>query len=93
MSPRDWNFPNWEKDTIRWENLTPEELTKKVHEVTGANENYIRSLIAKENNIVAGNFCGSVVASINFTCSGGSSSVFNSALKAPVESICTSSMI
>lgn len=56
MSPRDWNFSTWEKDTIRWENLTPEELTKKVHEVTGANENYIRSLIAKENNIDAGNF-------------------------------------
>jgi hypothetical protein len=56
MSPRDWNFPTWEKDTIRWENLTPEELTKKVHEATGANENYIRSLIAKENNIDADSF-------------------------------------
>ena len=56
ISPIDASFPTWEKDTIRWENLTPEELTKKVYEVTGANKNYIRSLIAKENNIDAGNF-------------------------------------
>ena len=45
------------------------------------------------DNMVAGNFCGSVVASINLTCSGGSSSVFSNALKAPVESMCTSSII
>ena len=30
---------------------------------------------------------------MNFTCSGGSSSVFNKALNAPVESMCTSSII
>ena len=45
------------------------------------------------DSIVAGNFCGSVVASINFTCAGGSSSVFNKALNAPVDNICTSSII
>ena len=41
---------------------------------------------------VIGNFCGSVVANKNLTCSGGSSSVFNNALKECVESICTSSI-
>ena len=45
------------------------------------------------DNIVAGSFCGSVVASINLTCSGGSSNVFNRALNAPVDNICTSSII
>ncbi len=34
-------------------------------------------------SIVVGSFCGSVVASTNFTCSGGSSNVFKSALNAP----------
>ena len=33
--------------------------------------------------IVAGTFCASVVAKMNFTCSGGSSSVLSRALKAP----------
>ena len=46
----------------------------------------LRTEILKKK-IVAGNFCGSVVAKINFTCSGGSSNVFNNALKAPVDSI------
>ena len=44
-------------------------------------------------SIVAGNFWGSVVANINLTCAGGSSNVFKSALKAPVESMWTSSII
>ena len=35
---------------------------------------------------------GSVVAKMNFTCAGGSSRVFRRALKAAVESMCTSSM-
>ena len=43
--------------------------------------------------IVGKTFCTSVVAKTNFTCGGGSSSVFNSALNAPGESICTSSMM
>ncbi len=46
----------------------------------------------QRDNTVAGNFCGSVVASRNFIWGGGSSSVFNSALKECVESMCTSSM-
>ena len=44
-------------------------------------------------SIVAGSFCGSVVASMNTTYSGGSSRVLSSALNASVESICTSSII
>ena len=43
--------------------------------------------------IVAGSFCGSVVAKINLTCSGGSSNVFNNALNAPVDNMWTSSII
>ena len=43
--------------------------------------------------MVSGIFCGSVVARINNTCAGGSSNVFNSALKASLVSICTSSII
>ncbi len=42
---------------------------------------------------VTGTFCGSVVASTNFRYSGGSSSVFSIALKAVVESMCTSSIM
>ena len=43
--------------------------------------------------MVIGILCTSVVASIKMTYSGGSSSVLRSALNAPVESICTSSII
>ncbi len=43
--------------------------------------------------MVSGTFCGSVVHRMNTTWEGGSSSVFNSALKAAVESMCTSSMM
>ena len=43
--------------------------------------------------IVVGTLCKSVVAKINITCSGGSSSVFNKALNAPIDNICTSSII
>ena len=43
--------------------------------------------------VVAGIFCGSVVARMNLTCSGGSSSVFSIELNACRESMCTSSMM
>ena len=43
--------------------------------------------------IVIGILCASVVARINITYSGGSSNVFNNALNAPIDSICTSSII
>ncbi|OPZ67264.1 MAG: hypothetical protein BWY81_01394 [Firmicutes bacterium ADurb.Bin467] len=47
----------------------------------------------QRERIVAGNFCGSVVARMNTAWRGGSSSVLSSALNAPVESMCTSSMM
>ena len=47
----------------------------------------------QRDKMVGNTFSGSVVAKINFTCAGGSSSVFNSALNAAVESMCTSSMM
>ena len=45
------------------------------------------------DSMVAGSLCTSVVHSTNMTCSGGSSSVFNRALNADTDSICTSSMM
>src|SRR5699024_2506777 len=45
------------------------------------------------DNMVCGNLSGSVVASINIRCCGGSSNVFNKALNAPLESIWISSII
>ena len=46
----------------------------------------------QRESTVTGSFCGSVVASRNFTCSGGSSRVLSSALKAALDSMCTSSI-
>ena len=61
-------------------------------------DNSIFDTLLKSNfllfyNTVTGIFLISVVQNINFACSGGSSSVFNKALKAAVDSICTSSII
>ena len=47
----------------------------------------------QRDRMVAGSFCGSVVARMNTAWAGGSSSVLSSALNAPVESMCTSSMM
>jgi len=46
----------------------------------------------QRERIVGSTFCGSVVAKMNFTCAGGSSSVLSSALNACVVSMSTSSM-
>ena len=53
----------------------------------------MKSKRIQRDKMVAGIFCGSVVASMNSAWAGGSSSVFNTALKAEGESMCTSSMI
>ena len=45
------------------------------------------------DRIVAGTFCGSVVARMNRTWAGGSSRVLSSALNAGSVSMCTSSMM
>ena len=47
----------------------------------------------QRDRTVTGTLRISVVAKMNFTWAGGSSSVFNKALKAEVESMCTSSMM
>ena len=52
-----------------------------------------RSKRWQRERTVTGTLRISVVAKMNFTWAGGSSSVFNRALKALVESICTSSMM
>jgi hypothetical protein len=52
----------------------------------------VRLNCRQRDSTVTGIFCGSVVARTNFTCSGGSSSVFSIALNALRESMCTSSI-
>ena len=56
------------------------------------------SMVPKSNRwhrerMVSGSFWGSVVAKMNLTLGGGSSRVFNRALKASLVSMCTSSMM
>ena len=46
----------------------------------------------QRDRMVTGSFCGSVVASRNLTCGGGSSSVLSRALNECVDSMCTSSI-
>ena len=53
---------------------------------------FLRLNCRQRLNIVAGSFCGSVVASRNLTCGGGSSSVLSKALKLEFDSMCTSSI-
>ena len=52
-----------------------------------------RSKRWQRDSTVTGTLRISVVAKMNFTCAGGSSSVFRSALNAEVLSMCTSSMM
>ena len=52
-----------------------------------------KSYIWQRERMVGSILCFSVVARIKITCEGGSSNVFRKALKAAVESMCTSSMI
>jgi len=47
----------------------------------------------QRERIVAGSFCGTVVARMNLTCGGGSSSVFRNASTACFERPCASSMM
>lgn len=53
FTPNMWNLPTWSKQTIQWRDISPEDFAKQVHDTTWANMNYIRSLIAKQNNITA----------------------------------------
>ena len=52
-----------------------------------------RSKRWQRDRMVTGTLRISVVAKMNLACGGGSSSVLSSALNAPVESMCTSSMM
>jgi hypothetical protein len=54
---------------------------------------FLKSYLWHLDIIVSGTLCVSVVANINFTKDGGSSSIFKRALKAHLESIWTSSII
>ena len=49
---------------------------------------FVIEILREQKHVkVAGTLCSSVVARINSRCSGGSSMIFSSALKAPIESI------
>ena len=54
--------------------------------------NRLRLNFRQRESTVIGSFCGSVVASRNFTWGGGSSRVLSNALKLFSENMCTSSM-
>ena len=56
ISPNIWNFSTWSLQTINWEDLTPDEFANQVQQSTWANINYIKSLIANQNNISADRF-------------------------------------
>lgn len=60
ISPKLWSFPTWSKQTINWEDLTPNEFAAQVQKSTGANMNYIKSLIASQNNIPESKFWNKV---------------------------------
>lgn len=51
ISPNIWSFPEWSEQTMSGKNITPNNFVEQVHETTWANKNYIRSLIASQNNI------------------------------------------
>ncbi|MCY1466504.1 hypothetical protein D9M71_848320 [compost metagenome] len=53
---------------------------------------FFRENCRQRERMVTGSFCGSVVASRNLTCGGGSSRVLSKALNECVESMCTSSI-
>ncbi len=59
---------------------------------TEAGVMFLRLNCRQRDSTVTGTFCGSVVARMNTTCGGGSSSVFSIALNACVDSMCTSSI-
>ena len=56
MSPKLWSFIEWSKETINKENVTPEQFAKEIRESTWADINYIKSLIAKDNNLSLSDF-------------------------------------
>ncbi|MNY63864.1 hypothetical protein D3C86_2008860 [compost metagenome] len=53
---------------------------------------FFRENCRQRDKIVIGSFCGSVVASRNLTCGGGSSKVLSKALNECEDSMCTSSI-
>ena len=67
-----------------WQMWARSPLPAPAHELFVSNE---------RDNTVTGRRCGSVVARMNLTCSGGSSSVLSIELNACRESMCTSSMM
>jgi hypothetical protein len=53
----------------------------------------LKSYLWQRDMIVSGTLCVSVVARMNFTCLGGSSSILSNALNAHLLNMCTSSII
>lgn len=51
MSPKFSSFSDWSEQTVDAENLSPNEFANQIYKSTWTNINYIKSLIAKQNNI------------------------------------------
>ena len=64
-----------------------------IRAISGPGSMRRRSKRWQRDSTVTGTLRTSVVAKMNFTCSGGSSSVFSRPLKAAFDSMCTSSMM
>lgn len=56
ISPKLWSFIEWSKETINKQNVTPEQFANEIRESTWADINYIKSLIAKDNNLSLADF-------------------------------------
>lgn len=56
MTPNLNSFIKWSEQPMVGSDLTPNEFANKIHETTWANINYIKSLIARKNNITASDF-------------------------------------
>ena len=77
---------SWIKAYVPELDCTAQEYTDAMT-LTGTKVEGFEQLDADLDKIVIGILCASVVAKIKITYSGGSSSVFKSALNAPIESI------
>src|SRR3546814_5668224 len=61
--------------------------TRRSSDLICSGSSLFRLNFKQRDSTVTGSFCGSVVASRNFTCGGGSSSVFSNALNAFFDSV------
>ena len=56
ISPDLKKFDSWSSKTVEWSNITPDNFADQICESTWLNKSYVRSLIAKQNNIQLNDF-------------------------------------